>query len=187
MLKYKQQRKLITITCDNCGVSFEKPVSEYKRNMSLNRHNFCSRSCCGKFSISSKLQFTGNLEALKLAKIARVEHYKNHPELQFRYYLRNCKKRFKECTITLNDLYNQWVTQSGICPYSGIKLKLANYVKNHNDPLYTASVDRIDSSEGYIPGNIQFVSTSINYMKNTLSDSDTKYLCKCIAEYFYSD
>lgn len=187
MLKYKQNRKLITINCDHCGISFEKPISEYKRNMSLNKHNFCSRSCCAKFLVADKLPLTGNLEALKKANLANKKIYKNRPELQFSYYLRNCKRRFKECTITLTDLYNQWNAQFGICPYSGIKLNLASYTKNHNAPLDTASVDRIDSTKGYIPGNIQFVSTAINYMKCTLSDSDTRYLCKCIAEHFYSD
>lgn len=56
-----------------------------------------------------------------------------------------------------------------------------------NNPIYTASVDRIDSSKGYIPGNIQFVSTCINYMKNTMSDSDIRLMCKYIAEHFYSE
>ena len=41
---YKQKRKLITITCDYCGKEFSKPESEYKRNVKLGRHNFCSRS-----------------------------------------------------------------------------------------------------------------------------------------------
>lgn len=45
MLKYKQNRKLITIKCDCCGKEFEKPVSEYNRNIKLGRANYCSRAC----------------------------------------------------------------------------------------------------------------------------------------------
>lgn len=49
MLKYKQNRKLITIKCDCCGKEFEKkPVSEYNRNIKLGRANYCSRTCSGK-------------------------------------------------------------------------------------------------------------------------------------------
>lgn len=114
-------------------------------------------------------------------------YYVRYPEKIFSYFLRNCRKRYKECTLTLSDLQAQWDKQNGICPYSGIKLNIPTYKKNHNNPIYTASVDRIDSSEGYIPGNIQFVSTCINYMKNTMSDSDTRLMCKYIAEYFYSE
>lgn len=193
MLKYKQNRKCITITCDFCGKEFLKPLSEYKRNKELNRHNFCSRSCACKFSNlrqSEKRKVWNNSEENKknlLKNNYTILRYNSDPKYQFSYYLRNCKKRYKECTITLEDLYKQWQKQNGICPYSGIKLNIATYTKNHKNPIYTASVDRIDSSKGYIPGNIQFVSTCLNYLKSTLSDSDTRFICKCIAEYFYSD
>ena len=193
MLKYKQNRRCIIITCDFCGEEFLKPLSEYKRNRELNRHNFCSRSCACKFSNlkqSENRKIWSNSEANKenlLKHNYSVQRYINDPKYQFSYYLRNCKRRYKECSITLDDLYEQWQKQNGICPYSGIKLNIATYTKNHKDPIYTASVDRIDSSKGYIPGNIQFVSTCINYLKNTMSDSDTKFICRCIAEHFYSD
>ena len=48
MLKYKQNRKLITVKCDCCGKEFEKPLSEYNRNVKLGRANYCSRACSGK-------------------------------------------------------------------------------------------------------------------------------------------
>ena len=48
MKKYKQNRKLITVICDNCNINFEKPVSEYNRNLKLNRKNYCCKSCVGK-------------------------------------------------------------------------------------------------------------------------------------------
>lgn len=193
MLKYKQNRKLITVICDECGVECLKPASEYNRNLKLGRHNFCSRSCACKYNChhrSQKMIDYSNSEKNKQHLLECNKYYNlytKEPKKRFSYFLRNCRKRFKECTITLDDLQEQWNKQNGICPYSGIPLIIPTYTKNHNNPIYTASVDRIDSSKGYIPGNIQFVSTCINYLKNTMSDEDTKFVCKCIAEYFYSD
>jgi len=69
-----------------------------------------------------------------------------------------------------------------MCPYSGIELQLASHINTKIDPIYRASVDRIDSSKGYIKDNIQFVSTCINYMKNTLSHEKTIELCKLISK-----
>ena len=40
-------RKLGKCSCDNCGIEFEKPISEIKRNQKLGRKNFCSRICVG--------------------------------------------------------------------------------------------------------------------------------------------
>ena len=191
MQKYKQGRKLVTINCDYCGCEVEKPISEVNRNRKLNRHLFCSRSCAMKFLSKNRTQAMkqhSNSEKNKqLLLNNNNEYYIKYPEKVFSYFLRNCKKRYKECTLTLIDLQEQWIKQNGICPYSGIKLNIPTYKKHYNTPIYTASVDRIDSSKGYIPGNIQFVSTCINYMKHTMSNSDTWLMCKHIAEYFYSE
>lgn len=101
----------------------------------------------------------------------------------FRYYFRNARKRFKDFDLSLEYLKQLWDEQKGICPYTGIHLQLAEYKANHNDPIYTASLDRIDSSKGYIKGNVQFISTAINYMKNNMSHEDTITLCKIIAKH----
>ena len=37
MQKYKHNRTLITIICDQCGKEYSKPVSEYKRNQKLGK------------------------------------------------------------------------------------------------------------------------------------------------------
>lgn len=190
MQKYKLHRSLITVICDQCGKEYLKPLSEYKRNKELGRHSFCSRSCSCKYNCvhsSNKMLEYSRSEKNKqrLRSLNEIKRLKR-PEAVFSYCLRNCRKRYKECTITLEDLQEQWNKQKGICPYSGISLLVPTYKKNHNNPIYSASVDRIDSTKGYIPGNIQFVSTCINYMKNTMSDEETRFMCKCIAEYFYS-
>ena len=66
-----------------------------------------------------------------------------------------------------------------MCVYSKVKLVHYSY-KLKSDKIYTASVDRIDSSKGYIEGNVQFVSQAINYMKGTMSHEETLLLCDII-------
>ena len=174
MKKYKFNRKLIKIKCDYCGIDYDKPLTEYNRNLSLNRHSFCSRNCCGSFSNKYCSQNRTHEHLLNY-------HYRKIVD-PYLYYMRIIQRRFKEITITIDDLKDQWTIQNGICPYSGIQLILGSSVKTNVNPIYRASLDRIDSSKGYIKGNIQFVSTCINYMKHTLSHDDTIELCKLISK-----
>ena len=179
MLKYKRNRKLIQLTCDNCGKLYDKPITEYNRNIRLKRHNFCSRSCALKYSNKINKR-KGNPQYL-------IADNRKDEFTPFRYYLRNVRNRFKFFNLTLEYLKELWEEQKGICPYTGLQLQLATYTKNHNNPIYTASLDRIDSSKGYEIGNVQFISTAINYMKNTMSHEDTLKLCKIIAEKYSGD
>ena len=57
-----------------------------------------------------------------------------------------------------------------------------DYTKDQ-DITTRASLDRIDSNKGYIRGNVQFISTPINYMKNTMSDQQTKSFLKRISSF----
>lgn len=182
MLKYKQNRKLIDCICDNCGNTFQKPLSEYNRNLTLKRHNFCSRSCVGKSNIS-KLPKYDKEKSYDISKHAGERADKYSP---FRGYIKKAKQRFKECTITLEDLKNQWELQKGICPYSGVQLKLITHTIKSDRQINSASLDRIDSSKGYTKDNIQFVSIPLNYMKNNLTHEETIEICKQIAKYFNS-
>lgn len=179
MLKYKQNRKLIQIKCDFCGEMFDKPITEYNRNIRLKRHNFCSRSCSIKYSNKINKR-KGNPQYL-------IADNRKDKYTSFRYYLRNSRNRYKNFNLTLEYLKELWEQQKGICPYTGLKLQLATYTKNHNNPIYTASLDRIDSSKGYEIGNVQFISTAINYMKHTMSHEDTINLCKIIAQKYSGD
>lgn len=49
------------------------------------------------------------------------------------------------------------------------------------DVSIRASLDRIDSSKPYEVGNIQFISTPINYMKNSMSDEQTREYLRVIS------
>lgn len=46
----------------------------------------------------------------------------------------------------------------------------------------TASLDRIDSSKGYVNGNVQWVHKDINWMKNRFSQERFIEMCKLVAK-----
>lgn len=181
MKKYCENRKLEKFTCDYCGCISEKPKSELTRNQKLGRKNYCSRSCAIKAANSNrKGKEATQAQKDHLKKICGNRRTENTP---FNYIMRSVRNRFKEYNITVEDLKELWNKQSGICPYTGIKLELPTY-HSHNIPITKqASLDRIDSSKGYIKGNIQFISTPINYMKSTMTDSEVKSFLKLISPF----
>ena len=183
--KYNFNRKLGTVKCDNCGKEFQKPQSEINRNAKLGRNNYCCRACSAEGARNTRLNLP-----YKPASEKMLEHLKdicgNHRDdyTPFRYSLRCAKRRFKDVNVTLEDLKETWEKQNGVCPYTGFKLILPeNSNVNEIDFFHRASLDRIDSSLGYIKGNIQFISTPINLMKQTQSDASVKQFLKEISSY----
>lgn len=70
------------------------------------------------------------------------------------------------------------------CALSGIDLCVSNYsIGSKRGRLETTiSLDRIDSSKGYIEGNVQWVHKSINIMKSTLTQEEFINFCKLVVE-----
>lgn len=188
MEKTKDGRKAEKIKCDFCGKEFYRAISEIKRNANLNRNNYCSRQCSIKgaaLSRCGKRKYkTTEKQLSHLRDICGSSRDKYTP---FRYLYRVISKRDNICDLTMDDLIRQWNSQNGICPYTGYKLILP---ENGNikriDFFHRASIDRIDSNKGYVKGNIQFVSTPINYMKLDRSDFEIKCFLKDIANHISS-
>jgi hypothetical protein len=173
-------RKLGTCTCKQCGVEFQKPQSELTRNEKIGRLNFCSRKCVGKNNAKNLGEHLSDYKKIEGCKRFGDEYTK------FRYHYRNIKKRNTlkgiEVTITIEDLKNQWDLQNGICEFTGLNIILSSYTKISKNPIYTASLDRIDSTKGYTKDNIRWVSRAINWMKNDMSDNMVWELCKIISD-----
>ena len=171
----KRSRKKIECTCDFCSIRFMKDLSEFNRNLQLNRRNFCSRTCTAK-----ALQNFGDKRNTKPPPHGRlIDEYS-----KFRDHMRRIRNRYKNYDIDVKYLKEIWDKQDGICPYTGIKMILKGHSKKEMNPLYIASVDRIDSNLGYVVGNIQWVCAPINYMKSNLSNDQVLELCKIIQQHF---
>jgi uncharacterized Zn finger protein (UPF0148 family) len=171
----KQKRKMGTVICASCGTSFEKAVSEIKRSEKRTGKHYCSQSCVGVGNIDHIKNWTGSTETAQLISNNRKDEFTG-----FREFINRAKRRSKLGDLTLNDLKEQWEKQKGICPYTGILLKLPQ-ARKRQLMFEMASLDRIDSSKLYEKNNVVFVSTPINFMKNSMSEEETVAYCKKIA------
>ena len=175
MEKRKSKYKMGKCTCKNCGIEFQKPLTEIRRNEKLSRPNFCTRTCVGKHNIKNFGDKKFDLTTLGYKRFA--DEYS-----KFRYHFRNIKKRNQPIDVNIEDLKSQWEIQNGICEFTGVNLILSSYSKISKNPIYAASLDRIDNSKGYIKGNIRWVSRAINWMKNSMSDNMLNELIGLIIE-----
>jgi len=94
--------------------------------------------------------------------------------------LRDIKKRKWESTLTLQDLQNLWDKQNGLCAITDLSMLLRAIPEGHKNDPYSPSIDRIDSSKGYIIGNIRFVCWQVNWMKGYRTDEDLLFWSKAI-------
>lgn len=89
----------------------------------------------------------------------------------------SAKERRKPFDLTIEDLETIWNAQDGKCFYTGIELTLPD---NNRNKIYNASLDRTDSSRGYIKNNVHWVLKEVNIMKMDLPEGRFLELCKII-------
>jgi hypothetical protein len=104
-----------------------------------------------------------------------------HKSSEFRICYRamdNAKRRGFEFNLTPEDIFIP-----EFCPFLGVKIE-TDFDKNHNDNYY--SIDRIDSSMGYIKGNVQVISNLANAMKNSATKDQLITFSKNVLKMFNS-
>lgn len=167
----------IDLICDECSKVFEKPKNEYNRLLRNGRIKFfCTRSCAGKNSVEKNKKNLGKYYG-KIASFSGSGKPKDSYSC-FKPYLRRVKnrkiERGKEYDIDLPYLKKLWEDQNGKCALTFVDLVLEDGITN---PNYSASLDRMNSSIGYMKGNLQFISVTSNYAKN-------KYTEEILQEFF---
>jgi hypothetical protein len=90
---------------------------------------------------------------------------------------KNAKRRAKEKGLEFSITYDD-VKMTDRCPILGIPLFSADGHAKDNSP----SIDRIDSTKGYVPGNVMIISFRANTLKSDASIDELKmvleFLCK---------
>ena len=72
-----------------------------------------------------------------------------------------------EFTITLDCLDQLWEDCSGNCYYTGLPM-----VRERSDNMNSVSLDRLNSSKGYVEGNVVLCRSIVNIMKSDLSEAE---------------
>ena len=169
--------KTITQKCYMCGILFEMKMKYYNRNQKNNIKSCCSRKCTQKFG-RQVLHDNPSLMINNRYNISQHSDNAHDKYSPFRTFLKTSITRSSHkqsvCDLDLEYLYTLWNEQKQTCPYTGITMILPKstlaYCKIKS--LRKASLDRIDSSKGYIKGNVEFVTLFINLAKNTYSRKD---------------
>lgn len=144
------------VTCLGCDSIHRRRASQ----LVLGRSKSC-RACAAKERESKKSPFWSGYKEMSGQYLSKLKH------------------RGKEVDVTLKDLYDKWTEQKGKCVYSGVKLSLV--AKDTGWVSSTASIDRVDSSKGYITSNIQWVHKRINSMKGEMTEEEFKEWCRLVS------
>lgn len=80
----------------------------------------------------------------------------------------------RRSTLSLEYLLEMWQKQSGLCALSGVAMTHQTGIGYLGT---NASIDRIDSSVGYLPGNVQLVCRRANEIKREFSSNDLADWC----------
>jgi hypothetical protein len=83
--------------------------------------------------------------------------------------------------ITIEYLWRMFLRQKRCCALSGLQIHFSPKAKGDHTGYRSASLDRIDSSRGYVRGNVQWVHKDINLMKRTLPQERFIELCTNVA------
>lgn len=133
--------------CKVCTIcKQEKPITEfYLRSSRRGRASQCGS--CSYRTVKTKL--TKSPENRLQGALENAKH--------------SSKKKGKEFSIFLEDLIGLWVKQNGLCFYSNVSMTF-----DGSNKYTTVSLDRIDSSKGYVANNVVLCCTFVNKMKNDI-------------------
>ncbi len=112
-------------------------------------------------------------------------HWQGVGEIGKSYWSNICngaRKRDIQMLVTIEYAWELFLKQNRQCALTGVPLIFARCFSGKAGDLQTASLDRIDSSKGYIEGNIHWVHKDVNRMKGGLDQSTFVQWCKRVAE-----
>lgn len=155
--KNGRSRRFCKCLCE-CG----KEIFVERFNLIRNQTKSCGCNRYPKGKSSRKWKSVGNLHASTLGR--------------FKW---NANSRHIPFELTLEEGWELYQNQKGLCALSGVPITFNSTSKICDG---TASLDRIDSSKGYVKENVQWVHKTINFMKHTLTTEDFLNWCKIIVD-----
>lgn len=160
---------------DITGKRFGKLVA-IQRLKTNNRVRWLCKCDCGKESTPLFTNLNrGFSKSCGCDKRWGITKNTGFPSLVWSNIVHGAKKRGIFLDITPEYLWDLIIQQDFKCNLTGVAI----HTKTGKN--ITASLDRIDSSKGYVSGNVQWVHKNVNRMKGTFSQDDFVQICKMVA------
>lgn len=159
--------------CANCGKEF--------RIKSIHKKKYkgpfcCSRECRGNYirevykgNSNPNFKYENEIQKLLSRRTSDIK--------------RRCQEKGIEFNLSENYLYDLYISQNGLCAYSGIPLKPAttNFKNRGQADLDVVSVDRIIPEIGYTEGNLKLCCSAINKLKGNADPEELQSFISAIA------
>lgn len=134
--------------CSNCGkTDFETSIQNVLRGRTTSCG--CRKDFYTKLTGKNSVQFTG---------------YEEIRGKTWSTICRRARNRGRSVDVSIQDVWEIYEKQNRKCALSGIPIAFGKI-----NSETTASLDRIDSSRGYVKDNVQWVHKDVNIMKNVFS------------------
>lgn len=149
-----------------CGVLVKRVLAELRRQTE-GRARLHSCGCSKRGPKNERYRGVGDLSSNKWRSIRR-----------------GAKDRGIAFALSAQDAWDLFVRQEKRCALTGVEIRL--------DPMSmragtsTASLDRIDSTKGYVQGNVQWVHVVINVMKHVHSTEAFVTWCRAVVSHIDS-
>lgn len=102
----------------------------------------------------------------------------------FNYFRHVAHRRSIPFELTVDALWDLFQQQGARCALSGLPLSMpvGTTIGGAATLPDSPSLDRKDSTRGYVPGNVQWVHKCVNVMKNSLPQETFIAFCRAVAE-----
>lgn len=157
-----------------------------EERLSTRRPHWLCICSCGKSHVVSgvNLRKGRTTRCISCTYVARGMKKRLHvgggiPKTYWDFAIKGAIERNISFAIEPEEAYEKFVDQKEKCAISGVHIGFRDVTARKQ----TASLDRIDSSRGYTPDNIQWVHKDINLMKNRFDQTEFINWCRRIVDH----
>jgi hypothetical protein len=162
-------------------------LKQVRSNKEGKRMFLCKCKCGQEKPVLAKTLLNGDSKSCNCYSYVTPKHprFKGCGNIHAKFWKqiqKNGYSRNLSFDITIEFAWELFLKQKGKCALSGVDLIFAEAEKfRRRKRICTASLDRIDSSKGYLPDNVQWVHKDINKMKWQLTNEEFLKFCqKCV-------
>ena len=157
--------------CSNCKEN--KPFSEFSKNKaSSDGLQYKCRPCDVAYQAKRRIENPQQqLDYQRAYQKNKRKDYNYRLQMLINASKQRAKNKNREHNITVEDIKAIYPLD-GCCPIFGMKLEFNSAGFRENSP----SIDRVDSTKGYTPDNIQIISWKANRIKGYASTQELEML-----------